>query len=171
MRPAIPSRRFKASSARSLPLPGRKTIVFFSDGFFASESSTQLQQIAGMAARVGAVIYGIDGRGLGGGPPQAPDVTATSRPISGGLDTSDNGPFVLANGTGGFVVRHATDIADALNGIALDTSTYYVVGYRPTNAAMDGKFRKISVKAKPLGLHIRARTGYVASPLPPLLGK
>jgi VWFA-related protein len=152
-------------------LPGRKTIVFFSDGFFAAESSTQLRQIAGMAARVGATIYGIDGRGLGGGPPQGPDVTVASKPISGGLDTSDNGPFVLANGTGGFVVRHATDIADALNVIALDTSTYYVIGYRPTNAAMDGKFRKISVKAKALGLHIRARTGYVATPLPPLLGR
>jgi VWFA-related protein len=152
-------------------LPGRKTIVFFSDGFFSSESTTQLRQLAGMAARVGAAIYGIDGRGLAGGPPNAPDVTVAAKPISGGLDTSDNGPFVLANGTGGFVIRHSTDIADALNVIALDTSTYYVVGYRPTNAAMDGKFRKISVKATASGLHIRARTGYVATTLPPLLGR
>jgi VWFA-related protein len=152
-------------------LPGRKTVVFFSDGFFSSESTTQLRQLAGMAARVGAAIYSIDGRGLSGGPPQAPDVVSNERPLSGGLDTSDDGPFVLADGTGAFVVRHATDITHALDVIALDTSTYYVLGYRPTNAAMDGKFRKISVKAKAPGLHIRARTGYVASPLPPLIVK
>jgi len=152
-------------------LPGRKTVVFFSDGFFSAESTTELRQLAGLAARAGAAIYSIDGRGPAGGPPQGPDVTSNTAPISGGLDTSEDGPFVLADGTGAFVVRHASDVANALNVIAVDTSTYYVIGYRPTNAAMDGKFRKISVKAKAPGMHVRARTGYVASPLPPLIVK
>jgi VWFA-related protein len=152
-------------------LPGRKTVVFFSDGFFSAESTSELQQLAGMAARAGTAIYSIDGRGLAGGPPQGPDVTSTTRPISGGLDTSDDGPFTLANGTGAVVVRHVTDIAHALDVIANDTSTYYVLGYRPTNAAMDGKFRKISVKARAPNMRIRARTGYVATALPPLISK
>jgi VWFA-related protein len=152
-------------------LPGRKTVVFFSDGFFSSESQGPLRQLAGMAARAGVAIYGIDGRGMNGGPPQGPDVVTTARPLSGGLDTSDDGPFVLADGTGAFVVRHVTDVAHALDVIAVDTSTYYVVGYRPTNPVMDGKFRKISVKAKTPGLRVRARTGYLATDLPPLLVK
>jgi VWFA-related protein len=152
-------------------VPGRKTVVFLSDGFFTSESTTELQRLAGMAARAGLAIYAIDGRGLGGGPPESADVLTPEGPISAQLDRTDDGAGMLADGTGAFVVRHATDIAHSLSVIADDTSTYYVVGYRPTNATMDGKFRKISVKTKRPGLHIRARTGYVATPLPALVVK
>jgi hypothetical protein len=41
-----------------------------------------------------------------------------------------------------------------------------VIGYQPSNPAMDGKFRKIEVKTKN-GLRVRARSGYIASKLPP----
>jgi hypothetical protein len=65
------------------------------------------------------------------------------------------------------VVRNLNDISRALNLVARDTSTYYVVGYSPTNAVMDGKVRKIEVKARTGSLHVRARNSYLASPLPP----
>ena len=55
--------------------------------------------------------------------------------------------------------------------LGLPAGTYYVLGYQPTNSIMDGKFRKIAVKAKEPGLTIRARKGYVASPLPPMIIK
>jgi VWFA-related protein len=152
-------------------VPGRKTVVFMSDGFYTSESTNELQHLAGMAARAGMAIYAIDGRGLSGGPPESADVLTPEGPIGAQLDRTDDGAGMLADGTGAFVVRHSTDIARSLSVIANDTSTYYVVGYRPTNATMDGKFRKISVKTKRPGLHIRARTGYVATPLPALVVK
>jgi len=152
-------------------VPGRKTVVFMSDGFFTSESTSELQRLAGMAARAGMAIYAIDARGLSGGPPESADVLTPEGPILAQLDRTDDGAGMLADGTGAFVVRHSTDIAHSLSAIADDTSTYYVVGYRPTNATMDGKFRKIAVKTKRAGLHIRARTGYVATPLPALVVK
>jgi VWFA-related protein len=152
-------------------VPGRKTVVFLSDGFYTSESTAELRRLAGMAARAGMAIYAIDGRGLSGGPPETADVLTPEGPIGAQLDRTDDGAGMLADGTGAFVVRHSTDIAHSLSQIADDTSTYYVVGYRPTNATMDGKFRKIEVKAKVPGLHIRARTGYVATPLPALVVK
>ena len=34
---------------------------------------------------------------------------------------------------------------------------------------MDGKFRKIQVKVAATGLHVRARNGYLAVTLPPLV--
>ena len=46
------------------------------------------------------------------------------------------------------MVRNIDDVARALTTIARDTSSYYVLGYQPTNTVMDGKFRQISVKAK-----------------------
>jgi VWFA-related protein len=152
-------------------MPGRKTVIFMSDGFFTSESTNELRQLAGIAARASEAIYAIDGRGLSGGPPEAPDVLTPEAPIAAAMDRSDDGAGMLADGTGALVIRHATDIGRALSAIASDTSTYYVVGYRPTNSTMDGKFRRIEVKAKPSGLHIRARTGYIATPLPPLAVK
>lgn len=153
-------------------MPGRKTVVFLSDGFFTAESINELHRLAGMAARANEAIYAIDGKGLAGGPPESPDVLTRESKIDGGLDRSDDGAGLLADGTGAIVIRHATDIENALTRIASDTSTYYVVGYRPTNSTMDGKFRKIEVKAKRPGLSIRARTGYIALPLPPLaIGK
>jgi VWFA-related protein len=152
------------------PLPGRKTVVLFSDGFFVEESRSLLQQLAGAAARAGATIYAVDGRGLGGRTAQ-PDVLTLARPLSGTLDTGDDGPAILADGTGGFVLHNMDEIPHALNLIAADTSNYYVVGYTPTNGVMDGKFRKITVTPKAAGLTVRARRGYVASPLPPRVSK
>jgi VWFA-related protein len=147
-------------------LPGRKTVVFFSDGFFIEESRGVLRQMAGIAARARATIYAIDGRGQAGSKPPGPDVLIRDRPLSGTLDTGDDGPALLADATGGFVVRNMDDVAKALGTIAHDTSTYYVLGYQPANSVMDGKFRTIVVKAKNPSLNIRARKGYVAAPLP-----
>ena len=54
-----------------------------------------------------------------------------------------------------------------LTQLAADTSTYYVLAYSPENTTLDGKFRRITLKVKWEGLSVRARRGYVASPLPP----
>jgi len=44
---------------------------------------------------------------------------------------------------------------------------YYVLAYSPENTTLDGKYRRITLRAKWAGLDVRARRGYVASPLPP----
>src|SRR5262245_24914221 len=44
-------------------IPGRKTVVFMTEGFFVEDSRSILQKIAGEAARGGVTIYSIDGRG------------------------------------------------------------------------------------------------------------
>ena len=58
-------------------------------------------------------------------------------------------------------------MARAFGMIARDTSTYYVLGYSPTNTRMNGKFRKIDVQTTADGATVRARKGYMATPLPP----
>jgi VWFA-related protein len=147
-------------------IPGRKTIVLLSEGFFVEESRSTLQMLAAQAARGGATIYSIDGRGQTHGNSPPSDVLSASMGRSTTFDTADDGPTILTEGTGGLAVRNVDDIGRAFGLVARDTSTYYVIGYQPTNAAMDGKFRKIEVRAKAGGLKIRARKGYVASPLP-----
>ena len=146
-------------------IPGRKTVVLLSEGFFIEEMRNQAQMLAARAARGGTTIYSIDGRGLTHGMGAAPDVLRASLPRSTEFDTGDTGPVIFTQGTGGFSLRNIDDISRALNMIARDTSTYYVIGYSPTKTNWDGKFRKIEVKSHIPGLKIRARKGYAAIPL------
>ena len=83
------------------------------------------------------------------------------------FDTGEDGPNILTEGTGGFMVRNIDDITRAFGLIVRDTSTYYIIGYQPDNATMDGKVRKIEVKASVPGVKVRARKSYAAVKLPP----
>lgn len=148
-------------------IPGRKTIVLLSEGFFVEESRSALQTLAAHAARGGTTIYSIDGRGQTHGSSPPSDLVSASMGRSTVFDTGEDGPTILTEGTGGFTIRNIDDVSRAFGLVARDTSTYYVIGYQPANASMDGKFRKIEVKANVSGLRVRARKGYVASPLPP----
>lgn len=148
-------------------IPGRKTVVFLSDGFFIEENRADVQAISALAARSGATFYSVYGRvtSIVGGHP-TPDALSPERGRLATFDSVDDGPQILTGTTGGFVVRNANDISGAIGLVARDTSTYYVLGYQPTNGQMDGKLRRIEVRAKSEGMRVRARKGYVASPLP-----
>jgi VWFA-related protein len=148
-------------------LIGRKTIVLLTEGMFSEESRPELQQLAATAARGGTTIYTIDGRGLVNTMSANPDVVYASRARSEAGDTGDDGPNILTSGTGGIMIHGIDDIARAIGMVANDTSSYYVVGYAPENALMDGKYRSIEVKTTAKGLNIRARKGYLAVNLPP----
>lgn len=149
-------------------LPGRKTIVLMTDGFFIEESWADLRQIVGAAARSNVRVYSIDSRGTE--TRQANDIhqlgvmDPDGGPPLDAYNTIEDGPNTLAVDTGGYAIRHTNDFARALGEIARDTSEYYVIGYVPAKPATDGAFRKITVKVKRPGLKVRARRGYLAVP-------
>ncbi len=70
--------------------------------------------------------------------------------------------------TGGrtFAITSVTELADVATKIGIELRNQYVLGYRPTNPARDGKWRKIKVKLNPPKglppLHVYAKTGYYA---------
>jgi len=148
-------------------IPGRKTVVLMTEGFFVEDSRTQLEMLAARAARSGITIYSIDGRGLINGMSVNPDVTVMDRARVTTFDTGDDGPTILTEGTGGFMVRNIDDAKRAFGLIVRDTSTYYIIGYQPDNATMDGKVRKIELKTNVPGARVRARKSYAATKLPP----
>ena len=132
-------------------IPGRKTVVFMTEGFFVEDSRGVLETIAAQAARSGITIYSIDGRGLIGAPSATSDAVTDTRARSTAFDTGEDGPTILTEGTGGFMVRNIDDMSRAFGLIVRDTSTYYVIGYQPANPTMDGKFRRIEVKTRVAG--------------------
>jgi VWFA-related protein len=148
-------------------IPGRKTLMLLSEGFFVEESRSTLERLSAEAARAGIVIYSIDGRGLINPLRESADASTRARPRSTAFDTGMDGPNLLTTGTGGFMVRGIDDMSRAFGMIVRDTSTYYVIGYHPENSTMDGTFRKIEVRSKLAGQRVRARKGYAAVPLPP----
>ncbi|MBI3264350.1 MAG: tetratricopeptide repeat protein [Acidobacteria bacterium] len=60
-------------------------------------------------------------------------------------------------------------VAPALEQVAQEAGTYYVLAYSPTNSQDDGSFRRIEVRLKRPGLTVRARRGYLATRMSPLV--
>lgn len=148
-------------------IPGRKTVVLMSEGFFVHDDRGSIESVAAQAARSGITIYSIDGRGLIHSLGSNTDVQSQNQARSAAFDTGEDGPNILTANTGGFMIRNVDDISLAFGRIIRDTSTYYVIGYQPENTTMDGKLRKIEVKTDVAGTTVRARKGYAAVKLPP----
>ncbi len=72
----------------------------------------------------------------------------------------------LTKATGGqsYFPGALAQVDDIAKQVAHDIRNQYVLGYSPTNEALDGGFRRIEVKVKGRGLTVRTRTGYYASP-------
>jgi Ca-activated chloride channel family protein len=82
-----------------------------------------------------------------------------------------NGPSLLGEltqMTGGrtFTASSLNDLPDIATKISMELRNQYVLGYRPSNKARDGKWRKIKVKLRPPKglppLTVYARNGYYA---------
>ncbi len=159
-------------------LPGRKSIVFLSDGFrlFSPGSIVleMIRRIVDLANRASVVVYTIDARGLQTTGLTAADNTAhrTTAEVNQQvanrrehLVATQEGLNFLANQTGGFFVRNTNDISDGISRVLDDQRGYYLLGYIPEQATfkrVQGQkaFHSISVKVKRTGLRVRSRTGF-----------
>jgi Ca-activated chloride channel homolog len=127
----------------------KKVLIVISDGGDNASSHSNLKQIMTLAVESNAVIYTI-----------------------GLFDESDSdrNPGVLkqlAHTTGGefFQPETISDVVPLCAQIARDIRNQYTIAYTPTNAAQDGAFRAIQVRAKSPGhdrLVVRTRPGYYA---------
>ena len=152
-------------------LPGRKLIFFISGGFFLddrnSDSRSRLQRITSAAARSGVVIYSLDARGLvaslGDISTQAEfDVSGTlQRANSSELHASQDSLYALAADTGGKAVFNTNSLEPGLGRALKETSTYYLLAWKPDRGSQQSKFRRIEVKVvgRP-DLTVQVRRGF-----------
>ena len=82
-----------------------------------------------------------------------------------------NGPSLLSEiteMTGGrvFAVENPNELPDIAAKIGIELRNQYIVGYRPSNKAHDGRWRKVKIKLRPPRglppLSVYAKTGYYA---------
>jgi len=150
-------------------LPGPKQVAVFSEGFYTDDTASWLKTVNTIATRNGVHFSTFDARGLNKDPRAQNFLDAAPYSSSGDLtavtlDTNADVLTSLALDTGGDRVFNYNNFREPLDKLARETSTYYVIGYRPTKA-FDGSYRKLDVKVVRPGqeLTVRARRGYVAA--------
>ncbi len=177
---------FVASSLRALP--GRKAVIFFSEGMILPPSTMEtFRAVVNAANRNNVSFYTVDAAGL-----RAESKTAETTkeiisrsdhrmaelglkgdpgsPMTKGLERNedilrfnpDSGLGQLANQTGGFLITDSNDLSGRLRRVDEDLHSYYLLSYAPKNLSYDGHFRKIEVRLRRTGLAVQSRTGYFA---------
>jgi VWFA-related protein len=171
-------------------LPGRKTIIFFSEGLKLPPSVQQkFPAVINAANRANVSIYTIDAAGLrteSGTAEAARELNslAAARMAQQGRgnDRGTTGPYLrslernedllrfdarsglgsLSDQTGGFLIHDTNDLAAGMRRIDDDMNGYYFLTYVPQNKDYDGRFRRINVKVARSNIEVQSRQGYYA---------
>ncbi len=161
----------------------RKAVVMFSEGLnydlvdainnpHTTDVQAELRRLIASATRGNVNFYTVDPRGVTSGMEDA--ISIGGLPSDGSISTTQlmdemrlehDSLRTIAEETGGFAVLNQNDYQNAFSRILDDNSSYYVLGYYPTNDKRDGKFRNIQVKVLKPGLRVHTRRGYVG-PVP-----
>jgi VWFA-related protein len=72
---------------------------------------------------------------------------------------------VVTEETGGLATLGTNAPEAGVQQVFVENSSYYLMGFRPSNRTADGKFRRIEVKVNRPGVDLHTRSGYYA-PLP-----
>ncbi|HUB01460.1 MAG TPA: VWA domain-containing protein [Terriglobales bacterium] len=153
----------------------KKSLIYFSSGMDRTgiENQSELRAAINAAVRSNMAIYTMDMRGLqalvAGGEAQSASLRGTSAYSGQSMINALNSNFTtqetlvtLASDTGGKAFLDSNDFSQVFKGVQQDTSTYYLLGYRSTNPARDGKYRRITVKVNLPGVKVENRRGYYA---------
>lgn len=162
-------------------LPGRKSVVLFSDGFSImsrSESGATdgsrtidfVRRVIEVANRASVVFYAIDSRGLEDTGITAADKVQPGANVLGQVMSARGGVLfetqqplaMLSKDTGGFPIFNQNDLSGAVEKV-LDDQSYYLISYEPEDETFDAKtrkFNKIEVKTSRDGAAVRYRSGF-----------
>jgi VWFA-related protein len=171
------------------PIPGKKTLVLFSQGFVTpAVLDWQVQSTIDIANRANVAIYIIDSAGLRASAPTGSYIPST--PLSGisaatnqeqrikavggetvfdtarqeGLTREYDVLYRLSGDTGGKFLKGNNDIGLGLERINEEIQARYTLAYRSTNQNFDGSFRKVKIEVRRPDLQIVSRNGYYAIP-------
>lgn len=165
-------------------LPGRKSVIMFSDGFalYDQQDPTKrqrvidnLRRLVDLANRASVVVYTVDARGLpyigltaadntDGRSAQEVQDQMTQRSAS--YRSSQDGPRLLAEQTGGLFLHDNNDLGGAVRRVLEDQKGYYLIGFHPDDTVFEkvrgrAHFNSLQVKLKRPGLKVRARSGFI----------
>src|ERR1043166_3785424 len=170
------------------PIPGKKTVVLFSQGFVTpAVLDWQVQSTIDMANRANVAIYIIDSAGLKASAPESGSYVPAT-PL-GGISAITNQEqriravggetvfdyarqegqsreydilYRLSGDTGGKFLKGNNDIGLGLERINEEIQARYTLAYRSTNQNFDSSFRKVKIEVRRPDVQIMSRNGYYA---------
>jgi len=172
------------------PIPGKKTVVLFSQGFVTpAVLDWQVQSTIDIANRANVAIYIIDSAGLRASAPESGSYVPAT-PLSGisaatgqeqriravggetvfdyarqeGQSREYDILYRLSGDTGGKFLKGNNDIGLGLERINEEIQARYTLAYRSTNQNFDGSFRKVKIEVRRPDVQIMSRNGYYAIP-------
>jgi VWFA-related protein len=142
-------------------LKEQKSLVYFSSGLRlnGTDNQAQLRATVNAAIRSNVSFFPVDARGLVATAP----LGDANRPSPGGLgmfsgttamamvtnfQRSQDTLYALASDTGGRALLDNNDLTAGIVQAQNAITSYYVIGYYPTNTTPDGKFRRIKITLK-----------------------
>src|SRR5712664_147472 len=169
--------------------PGRKVVIWFSASFPLNLSvvdpedfdvyrsyADRIRATTNLLSDAQVAIYTVDARGLVG--PVVGDPSDTGRDANGRMALTvdahmnanskevferfnkEESLTKVAQETGGRAFLNTNELDKAIVESIRDSSTFYMIGYYPTQRKWDGKFHTIKVKVAGDGLVARHRRGY-----------
>jgi VWFA-related protein len=170
-------RRLQAIASLAKALQGidqKKSVLYFCSGMdrdTGNENQSQLRAAINVAVKANVSIYPVDSRGLEaivpGGSAQSASLRGQAGYSGQAILSAYDSNFqtqetlvTLASDTGGKAFLDSNDFSKAFARVQADTETYYVLGYRSSNPATDGRYRKITVRVNRPGLRLEYRRGY-----------
>jgi VWFA-related protein len=173
---------------RMAALPGQRSVIIVSTGFFTETLRYDLGQIADHALRANVILNALDARGLYTDPQMA-DVSQTQlvtwfrqhpgQLLSMPLQTAPramavenarrqtDGMQALALDTGGLFFNNSNDLREGFRKLAGAPEAFYVLAFSPQNLKTDGAFHPLQVKlVSAKGMTVQARKGYYAPKKP-----
>jgi len=157
-------------------LSEKKSLIYFASGLRLNglNNQAQLHATINSAIRAGVSIWAVDARGLVASAPLGDATQASPGNIgmySGTASLANTANFLqsqdtlyaLAGDTGGKALLDNNDLSKGIVDAQRSISSYYVIGYYTSNAARDGKFRRIKITvSSELATNLDYRQGYFA---------
>jgi VWFA-related protein len=151
-------------------LPGERSMLFLSPGFYISAGLPGMQEVIDRAARSGMVIQVLDARGLyapagfdaADGEPPDPKLTKLRLQQT---EQSVNSEVLaqLAEATGGTLFQNSNDYDAGLRRLSDRPGVLYLLGFSPVDERANGAYHRLRVNIKGhKGLNVQARRGYIA---------
>ena len=147
----------------------KKALVYFASGIQANgvDNQAQMQATINAAIRANVSFYPIDARGLvataplGDATKGSPGGSAmysgsSARAATTNFQKQQESMYTLAADTGGKALLDNSDLGMGIVQAQRDISSYYIIGYSPTNDKLDGQFRRVKITLRP---EIAARYG------------
>ncbi len=153
--------------------PEKKAVVYIASGVQKTgvDNQSQLEATINAAVRANVSFFPIDARGLvaqipGGDATQTGAAGnglftgAAQRGLKDSFQDSQETLYTLAADTGGKALLDTNDLGEGFHEVQQDINSYYMLSYKSTNSAEDGRYRRIQVRLSPRLETLKAKLDY-----------